>query len=446
MGDTDKNQLYWEKGIRSTRLKINTAWFLSALARPLAGFFIIAALVLFYFRWVGDLDWMRPSFIIASLFITTLIYVVVTLAGKWEGKQDTVVRIDDSLSLNNQLSMAVSGRAPFPEIKALPKIYDWKAFYFLPPLLIGLLGLILAAFIPIKKAPPTSFNIQEPLAWEEMEEELEMLKEEELVEEEYIAEKEKELEALKTQDQEDWYEHSSLEATDHLVNQHKEEKNKLADALENAAEQLEKMESGKGNPGALKSAFNEFQESLKGMENAQMKPNKELLEQMKGISPESLKQLSPEEIEKLKSKLQEGSDSLSEGDGAGDDGEGAPQDGKKLGNGWEGSGEGEEQGSGEPGINRGPGHDELLYGDTHERLNTEKDGGLEAQDLSDFTPGDLLELQDAAPQAEEKFSGVRASGITENQGRGGNRVWKQALLPAEQEALKFYFSNEPNDK
>jgi len=198
------------------------------------------------------------------------------------------------------------------------------------------------------------------------------------------------------------------------------------------------MEGGVGNPSALKSSFNELQETLKGMEQGQMKPNQALLDQMKDISPESIKSLSSEQIQQLKEKLQDSSKKL-DSDCESGECKKKPGDGKRLPKDGEGN-------CNSPGICDGPGHDEYLYGDTHERLKAGSEGGLTAQDLTDFTPGDLLELQSGAPTANQDVQGVRASGGVSIKGKGGNRVWRQALLPAEQKAVKSFFTNTTNDE
>lgn len=456
MGRDLTEEQYWSKGIKQSRMRINTAWFLTAIARPLGISLILFSALIFYLRWVENQEtWILPvvSVLLLGLLVGLGFYL---LRGKWESEAETASRLDDELSLHNQLTVAQQGAAPYPPVKDLPRLFKWKGMYFLPPLLIGLAAVALALFLPISRAVTEDKQIQEPLAWSQLEEELEELKEEEIVEETYIEEKEKELELLRAQEPEEWYDHSSLEATDHLVENFNEQKANLSEELDRAAQQLEELSSGKGNPGALKSAFNEFQEAMEGMENSEMKPNKELLEQLKEISPEGIKQLSAEDIDKLKERLDEASKELCEdcdGEGQGEgQGEG---EGEGQGNG-EGSGDGElqdgerlpeegEGGYGNGGINDGPGHDKYLYGDTHERLGAEQEGGLETEDLSSFTPGDLLELKDAAPQANEDIKGVRMSGSSDKLGDGGNRVWKQALLPAEQEALKNYF-NDRKDK
>ena len=67
--------------------------------------------------------------------------------------------------------------------------------------------------------------------------------------------------------------------------------------------------------------------------------------------------------------------------------------------------------------------------------------GLDAKDLSRTLPGDLLEVQDGEHQKE--FDDARAqAGGSAAQGDGGDRVWKESLLPEEQAALEQFFRGE----
>ena len=79
-------------------------------------------------------------------------------------------------------------------------------------------------------------------------------------------------------------------------------------------------------------------------------------------------------------------------------------------------------------------------------LGAEQDGleigpatGLEAKDLSQASPGDLLELQDGEHEVDRSASRASAGGAVEATGKGGDRVWRDALDPAEQRSLKRFF-------
>jgi len=60
---------------------------------------------------------------------------------------------------------------------------------------------------------------------------------------------------------------------------------------------------------------------------------------------------------------------------------------------------------------------------------------ITSQDLSDALPGDLLQLQDGDHHVDTSYQGARAGGAISNAGAGGERIWKDALLPDEKKAI-----------
>ena len=65
--------------------------------------------------------------------------------------------------------------------------------------------------------------------------------------------------------------------------------------------------------------------------------------------------------------------------------------------------------------------------------------GLEAEDLSRTLPGDLLEVIDGEHEVEREDIGIREGGNIDDAGKGGDRVWRDSLLPEEKKALKEFF-------
>ena len=65
--------------------------------------------------------------------------------------------------------------------------------------------------------------------------------------------------------------------------------------------------------------------------------------------------------------------------------------------------------------------------------------GLKSRDLNRTLPGDLLQLMDGEHEVREDKIGIRAGGEATNEGQGGDRVWKDSLLPDEKKALKQFF-------
>ncbi|MBT8044117.1 MAG: hypothetical protein KJO79_04125 [Verrucomicrobiae bacterium] len=108
-----------------------------------------------------------------------------------------------------------------------------------------------------------------------------------------------------------------------------------------------------------------------------------------------------------------------------------------------GEGEGNEPGEGEEGgrggIDRGPGHAPRPLGKTHEDTGAGKHEGLESDDPGNSLPGDLLETSDAKHDVDQSKVGPTAGGTATGKGKGGDRVWKNSLLPKEKKALKKFF-------
>jgi hypothetical protein len=72
-------------------------------------------------------------------------------------------------------------------------------------------------------------------------------------------------------------------------------------------------------------------------------------------------------------------------------------------------------------------------------VETGEAAALEALDLSQSAPGDLLEMQDGEHDVDRSASRLSAGGTTDATGRGGDRVWREQLDPAEQRVLKRFF-------
>jgi hypothetical protein len=174
-------------------------------------------------------------------------------------------------------------------------------------------------------------------------------------------------------------------------------------------------------------------EALKGLQNGAMKPNPELLEQMRKMDLKNLSDLPPEQLQQLKEALEKHGKCLGECNG---EGEGENWDDELLADGDEGK---EGEGAGKGGVNRGPGHAPGILGKEKDKLDTGKMEGLAATDLSRAAPGDLLELQDGEHDIDRSATKLSSGGNTDATGKGGDRVWKESLDPDEQRVLKRFF-------
>ncbi len=80
-----------------------------------------------------------------------------------------------------------------------------------------------------------------------------------------------------------------------------------------------------------------------------------------------------------------------------------------------------------------------MLGNEAEKLNLNREERLKSEDLSNTLPGDLLETTDGEHDTDKSNSKVRSGGNTDNKGAGGERVWKNSLLPEEKKAIKKLF-------
>jgi hypothetical protein len=182
--------------------------------------------------------------------------------------------------------------------------------------------------------------------------------------------------------------------------------------------------------------LNEFGQALDSMNSGAMKPNKELMEKLKSLNSNSLKDIPKDQLEAMRKKMREHAARLDQQQkkNGGDIGE---EPGEMDGDGGQGEGEAEGQGNG--GINRGPGHPPGVLGDEKDPMSVGSMEGIDPKTLSGALPGDLLETRSTEHDVDNSASSLRAGGALKSKSRGGERVWQSELLPDEQKALKKFF-------
>jgi hypothetical protein len=347
--------------------------------------------------------------------------------------------------------------APWP---ALPPRVDaglsWNWQRVVIPPVVALLFLLAGLFVPVSViAGEKDGPADEPLAWEQIEDDLDRLGEDEVMDETYLEEMKKKLEELRSKEEEEWFSHSSLEATDSLKREHEAELQRVERDLERADRALGNLQrNAAGMPqGRKDQLMNQFDQALQGLQNGALKPNPDLLDQLQQLDPRNLGQLNQEQLRQLRENLQKARQAAQDcqGGGQGDewldellDGQGNQPggDGECQGGDCPGCGDGDcpnGDGPGRGGVNRGPGHAPGVLGQEGDRLDTGDLESLEAKDLSRSLPADLLQLQDGEHQVDTSATATRAGGAIGATGSGGDRVWKESLDPDEQEALKRFF-------
>lgn len=445
---SDPLQAIWTRRATTVARKINLAWWLEVLSMPLVTIGIIGSCVILLFR--RELPttptWQLALAATTSVLLAALITWFIARR-RFEKPEQALVRIEATMRLRNALSAARAGVVPWPQVpQHIDAGIDWHWRRVLAPPLAALTFLAAGLLIPI---PPNNSDANtppdQPLAWEKIDADLEHLAQEEVVDESDLQEMRKKLDELRAQEEEEWFSHSSLEATDNLKKEQSAAVEKLERELGLAARALGNLErNANGMPAAEKERLlQQFDQALQGLRNGALKPNPQLLDQLQQLDPEQLGKLNPEELEQLQQNLKKAGQACKDCQGGGTENEWLDE---LLDNeGGEGSGRdqpGENpkgEGPGKGGITRGPGHAPGVLGKEGDTLAGGELTGLESKDLSSSLPGDLLQLQDGEHDVDRTRVAPSAGGQTRASGDGGDRVWKDALDPDEQKALKKFF-------
>ena len=307
------SQHQWLKIANRVRAKINTAWAIEHLALPttVTCVFLTATVLLSRRYWEElELALLVGSIALVLLFITTLF--IFKSRKKFETQQEALIRLETTMQMNSSLSSAYAGRTRWPEVpEKVDSGLKWNYRRLTLPF-IGSFFLLLSAFtIPVE---PHQSELPEaaPSSWQRISADIEELKEEDLIQEEYLKEMEKKLNELKEQPQKDWFSHSSLEASHHMENAHLREVQKLSKNLDNAEKSLQtlKQYANNLNESQKNKLMDQFNKALQSMDKGKMKPNKELLDQLKNIDPNMLNNLTPEQMQQLQESMKNMSQKL----------------------------------------------------------------------------------------------------------------------------------------
>ncbi|MBK1854252.1 hypothetical protein JO972_04750 [Verrucomicrobiaceae bacterium 5K15] len=432
----------WRTIANRTSRKINFGWWLQVLATPLLiTALLIACGILIVRRELDALPWLEiGAGTVAALALTG---VACWLAARkhFETSQQSLVRLEASMRLRNALTAADHGIAPWPQVPAI--INDgtsWRWQRLAPPLVGALLIIACGFLIPIHAKSAPEASTQEPSAWNELDTSLDQLDNQEVVQQEYVDEMREKLEKLREQSPDEWFSHSSLEATDNLKKSHANEQEALKNNLQRAERNLAELQQGGGkmNQEKKQRLLNEFDQALQKMEQGGMKPNEELLKQLQKLDPNELGNLTPEQLDQLRENMRQHAEKLKQqGEGKGDQPGEGEDDWMNDPEGEGEDGEGDQPGQG--GINRGPGTAPDVLGDPHADAGKGKLERLQNDNKDQALPGDLLQTSDGKHDVDQTPTGPTAGGAASNKGQGGDRVWKDSLLPEEQKALKKFF-------
>lgn len=436
----------WRETAGRVARRVNLGWWIQTLAAPLIVVGIAGACTLLLVRrHLPALPQWQLSLYAAGavLLIGSIAFLIARR--RFERPETAMVRIEDSMQMRNALSAARAGVAPWPSVPAkVDPGLSWNWQRVVIPPVAALAFLLAGLFIPVAAvSEDADAGPEEPLAWEQIEADIERLEQDEVIDENYLEETRKKLEELRSNDEEEWFSHSSLEATDSLKQQHASELERLERELERADRALGSLQKNAGSmpQGQKDQLMNQFDQALQGLQNGALKPNPELLEQLQQLDPNNLGQLNQEQLDQLRENMRKAGQACKDcqGGGGGDEWRDELLDGQ--GNG-DGQGDGDQPGNGpggKGGVNRGPGHAPGVLGKEGDEFDTGDLEAMDAKDLSRSLPGDLLQLQDGEHEVDQNASKTQSGGDIGSTGSGGDRVWRESLDPEEQKALKRFF-------
>lgn len=424
----------WMRHAHRLRRKINCGKWLDLVAVPI----VLAAggtagLLLLGKYYAPTESW--------TLIVAALLPVLAIAWAWWKAKSrfvsegQALVRLELQHGLHSALSTAYQGVGDWPPVpRCAQDGLRWRWARTGSPLFLALSLVLTAWFLPVTAHQSTT-GIIEPRSWQTVEENLEMLVQERVIDEESARDTREAIEELRRRPQKEWYDHSSIEAGDRIQLSHQREISDLKQQMRSAADALRQAAGGKnGKPGDKQMEQSELGEILDNLKAGGLKPNQDLMGQLREMTQGENGQIDPEQLKELLEQLQQNAEMLER---MLEQLEGLP----------EGFGEGNEQGNGEgedgPGRgapDRGPGVDPNVFGDAKDLLEAPLRKPLPAADLSQAALGDVLNVGEARHEIDPNDSPTLRSGIgPARAGDGGSAVWSDALLPDEQNALRRYF-------
>ena len=429
----------WDSALRRLVRRVNLGWWLQAWVGVLVVTSLVGAAVILGLRTLRpeSASWM-PWLLVAAV-LTTMVVAWVRARKSFETVESARVRLEDALGLHSVLSAAELGAAPWPpvpEVVCLP--VRWQLQRALSLMALSVCMFLAALWVPTSTgARGKPRLIEKPTAVSQVEDWVEKLREKDAVDAKSLDEVEKQIEELVHRPQDQWYEHASLEAAEHLKNETGKALQEMGAQMEQARGSLAVLaEAGmKAGDEAKQNAAKAAAEKLGGLRSGAMKAGSELAEQLKNLDPAALKGMSKEQLKQLAERLKQNAEALRNALAN------APQfDFKECAQCLSKDGQGEQEGRGNGGSGRGEGDSQLTVKRDETQLGTSKSEDLAGMlDPERIAPGDLLGTSDGKQKVDENAYAGPVQGGAAGVGEGGSAVMQNHLLPEERETLKRYF-------
>jgi len=440
------DEKFWHAAACGLSRRIHFGWWLDHWLTLLIPLSFVGAITILALRYWQNLPTQSALLGLASALLLSSLASYFWMRRHREPLNTTRIRLEDALGLKARLSAASVGIGPWPPARSdipLPVTYRPGR-----PLIMAASGAALLSaslLIPISRSQPEKPRVIEPpSALQEVQNWLDNVKKNDAVNPESIDQVEEKMAELLQRPAQNWYEHASLEAAEHLRDVTAADLQQLTQNLadaERAANALAASASGSGLPQAAKDSLQQtLQNASQSMQAAGMQPSGDLMDALKNVDPSQLSNMSADQLKDLANQLAQNQQSLQQAlkNSPSLDLSNLPEGrpGKE-----EGEGEGDKQGPGGGGPSRGPGTAPVTLASDDTQLDTNKIETLKNPlDLSRLATGDALSVTNGTAKVDPKnCQGPQQGGATASPGDGGAAVWQNTLIPAERETLKRFF-------
>jgi hypothetical protein len=425
---------HWHREIATLARQVNLGWWAQRWWPVSCALLIIASLAILGWRALrNELPATWPM-MLGALIAVSALWAWWRARASFESLATARVRLESALGLHAALSAAADGARPWPSPQVAPTLMTWQWQRPLTAMLLSAVMVMLAVRVPLAEAKSdTKRTIEKPTAVRQVEQWMEELRKEDAVDPKELEETKAKIAELMERPNEQWYEHASLEAADHLRDETGKHLQELGTQLEQTRGGLETLaQIGSQLSQEAKSGLaKQFENNLQGLRSGAMQANSDLMQQLKQMDPSAMKNMSPEQMKKLAERLKQNADALRKALAN------APQfDFKECE--CDKPGNGPKPGRG--GIDRGKGDAKLTLSEDEANLHQKRtETAKQMLDPERVAPGDMLSLQDAAPQTERNYTGPKGGGAIQSTGSGGAAIDHSALLPAERSAVQRFF-------
>lgn len=444
-------EVHWLNYFKGLKRRLNLGWFLQFFEPAFLLCLLILLCIVFVLKsyspaFYHETEYLYMSGVFLS-FLFSCIFAWRKARKRFFNLRDVVLQYDSKYQFNCILLQAYDKQQEWPH---LPDnfhesfSFEWRhnASFFIMTIII----ISSAQWIPIA-AKELDIPVEQPASWRESDRLISQLEEDDALEQQQIQKFRQKLKELQGKEAEEWFKHSTLEASESLLNslrqtsqEHQQNMSDLAamlqkmDALQQYLNKIKKEEISVSKDfesqleRTIKQLEQEWDDEMKDLMRQYLKMQKELMQDLKSVKPSDYvrNNRTPIDKEKLKKWLERMKQQIKEN---------CPTCSAESKENCSSCGAGQLPGMG--GINRGPGYGGDPLGDENAEEVKGKIETVYNQDMKNMRMGELLGTSNGEHDPDKAiFKGNLKGGDTEFKGDGGDAVWKENLLPEEQELLR----------